>query len=58
MQFVRNEEEQAVERIEGNGGVRAPSLGPTENGQIDFKEISHLGHRTTVFPDTPEKRES
>ncbi|KAF3548403.1 hypothetical protein DY000_02005780 [Brassica cretica] len=53
-----NEEEQAVERVEGNGGVRAPSLvvgglkdgdeaslerihhlGPTENGQIDFKEM-------------------
>ncbi|CAG7875184.1 unnamed protein product, partial [Brassica rapa] len=58
--FVRNEEEQAVDRIEGNGRVRAPSLclgcwrlkdgdeaslekihhlGPTENGQIDFKEM-------------------
>ncbi|WZZ68016.1 hypothetical protein YC2023_079386 [Brassica napus] len=47
-----NEEEQAVERVEGNGGVvgglkdgdeasleRIHHLGPTENGQIDFKEM-------------------
>ncbi|CAG7888279.1 unnamed protein product [Brassica rapa] len=57
-QFVRNEEEQAVDRIEGNGRLliwclgcwrlkdgdeasleKIHHLGPTENGQIDFKEM-------------------
>ncbi|CAF1929743.1 unnamed protein product [Brassica oleracea var. botrytis] len=43
--FVRNEEEQAVERIEGNGGVRAPSLvvgGLKDGDEASLERIHHL----------------
>ncbi|KAF3512858.1 hypothetical protein F2Q69_00004758 [Brassica cretica] len=40
-----NEEEQAVERIEGNGGVRAPSLvvgGLKDGDEASLERIHHL----------------
>ncbi|KAF2613461.1 hypothetical protein F2Q70_00010795 [Brassica cretica] len=47
-----NEEEQAVERIEGNGGVRAPSLvvgGLKDGDEASLERIHHLVERLIML---------